>query len=250
MPRVPLSQVSTEAVVGTGHVLVSETFRSIQGEGKLVGVPSFFIRLSGCNLRCTWCDTPYASWKPEGQSKPVSTLVTAALQSHTRHVVVTGGEPMLFPEVDELCDGLASHGLHVTIETAGTLLRQPKCNLISISPKLSNSTPRIDPRDPGGAWAIRHEQRRLNIPVIQRLLSQYVDRQLKFVVNSSTDLAEVDHLLGELSGVAPEEVLLMPEGIAWPPANDQDWVIDACISRGWRYCSRLHIQLFGNRRGT
>ena len=250
MSSVPLNQMSGQAVIGAGRVVVSETFRSIQGEGKLTGIPSFFIRLSGCNLRCAWCDTPYASWKPEGEPRVVSTLVADALQSNVRHVVVTGGEPMLFPQVDELCGSLAAHGLHVTIETAGTILRHPICNLISISPKLSNSTPRTDPRDPSGEWAIRHEQRRLNAPVIQRLLDQYEQRQLKFVVGSPSDLAEVDQVVDQLSGIASEDILLMPEGIAWPPTCDQGWVIDACMSRGWRYCSRLHIQLFGNRRGT
>src|SRR5205085_5621445 len=100
---------------------LSELFYSIQGEGKLVGVPSVFIRTSGCNLRCTWCDTPYASWNPEGTQRTVAQLVEEA-QSHTaaRHVVLTGGEPMIAKEIRELATELKKLRYHITIETAAT----------------------------------------------------------------------------------------------------------------------------------
>src|SRR5688572_27987629 len=121
---------------------ISELFYSIQGEGKLIGVPSVFVRASGCNLRCTWCDTPYASWDPDGEEIAVDEIVRRVAQHEASHVVVTGGEPMIMPDVVELCDALKSHGHHVTIETAATVYKPAiKLDLASLSPKLSNSTP-------------------------------------------------------------------------------------------------------------
>lgn len=236
-------------------LLVSETFTSLQGEGKLTGVPSWFVRLSGCNLRCTWCDTPYASWKPEGDVRTIAELLDLARTSAVDHVVVTGGEPMIFKELPELCAQLRAQGMHITIETAGTVYPDEwvklACDLISISPKLANSAPsRTDPRDPLGVWNERHEERRTNIPVLRRLASDFPDRQLKFVVSSPGDLGEIEDLLARIGGIAPGDVMLMPEGVRPPAPGDTDWVVEACIQRGWRYCRRLHIDLFGNTRGT
>lgn len=234
----------------SGMLPISETFCSIQGEGKLTGVPSFFVRLSGCNLRCRWCDTPYASWSPLGSQRSVESLIDEAIGSRVGHAVLTGGEPLIFEGVTTLCAGLRARGVHVTIETAGTVCPEVRCDLMSISPKLDNSTPWNDPRDPEGTWAQRHEARRLNVGAIERLMALGDDRQLKFVVCQPGDLAEIDALVGRLKGVRGEDVMLMPEGVR-PPAREQtDWVVRACIERGWRYCQRLHIVLFGNTRGT
>lgn len=234
---------------------VSETFVSIQGEGKLTGVPSWFLRTSGCNLRCTWCDTPYASWNPEGTRRTLTDLAAEARNAKVKHAVLTGGEPMLFAALVPLTHALRDAGVHITIETAGTLAPPPPtplphCDLWSISPKLAHSTPRNDPRDPTGAWAARHEQRRLNIPALQLLLDAPGDHQLKFVVSNESDLAEIDDLLSKLTGWAPSDILLMPEGITTPTPAQRATVANVCLSRGFRYCARLHIELFGNTRGT
>ncbi len=236
-------------------ILISETFTSIQGEGALAGVPSWFCRFSGCNLRCVWCDTPYASWRPEGKKRSVDDLVAEAVAAGPRHAVITGGEPMLFGAVVPLCDRLRAAGMHVTIETAGTIDRDVPFDLMSISPKLSNSTPRGDPRDPGGAWADRHEARRIDPAVLQSLLDRAGPgsgrtRQIKFVVASPDDLGEIDDLLARLEGWRPEEIFLMPEGVVAPPADRRRFIVEACLGRGWRYGHRLHIELFGDTRGT
>jgi 7-carboxy-7-deazaguanine synthase len=232
---------------------ISETFFSVQGEGKLTGVPSYFIRVSGCNLRCGWCDTPYASWNPEGEPREIDALIHAARQSGAKHAVLTGGEPMLFDAIEPLSRGLRDAGFHITIETAGTIFRAPDavvCDLMSISPKLANSTPRNDARDPSGTWATRHESRRINLEALSSLISTSADRQLKFVVRTPADLPEIESLLASLPAVPPADVLLMPEGIAVPTPGSTQWVVETCLSRGWRYAHRLHVELFGHRRGT
>ena len=230
---------------------ISEEFFSVQGEGSLTGVPSYFVRVSGCNLRCAWCDTPYASWTPTGTRRSVDEIVAACLASGAKFAVITGGEPMLFDAVATLCARLHAAGIHITIETAGTIHRAVHCDLMSISPKLANSTPTAgDPRDQSGAWRERHEARRLNVPVLQQLVSGYATRQLKFVVSTPAQLGEIEALLARLTGWKPEEVMLMPEGVATPSREQTAWVVEACKSRGWRYCHRLHIELFGNTRGT
>jgi len=252
-----LPQPPSNDVAGSPRAIpVSETFYSIQGEGKLTGQPSYFIRTSGCNLRCTWCDTPYASWNPDGSPRAFEDLLAEARSRRATHVVLTGGEPMMFPQTPELTRVLRASGLHVTIETAGTLCPpNTECDLLSLSPKLANSTPRFDPsnpdpRDPKGVWAARHEQRRLNLPVLQQLLDRYPERQLKFVVQAESDLTEIEGLLSQLRGVLPRDVMLMPEGVVTPTPERKSWVAAACVARGWRYCQRLHVELYGNTRGT
>src|SRR6059058_1194240 len=90
---------------------VAEVFESVQGEGLWTGVPSTFIRVSGCNLRCVWCDTPYASWRPEGPVVSVGELVSRAVKAGHKHVILTGGEPMLFDAVEPLARKLKDAGL-------------------------------------------------------------------------------------------------------------------------------------------
>src|SRR4051812_46511091 len=146
---------------------ISELFYSIQGEGKLVGVPSVFVRASGCNLRCSWCDTPYASWNPEGEELSVAEIVRRGGGNGARHVVLTGGEPMIMTEIVELCDRLKERGHHITMETAATVFKEVRIDLASLSPKLANSTPT---QREGGRFAEAHERQRMNIGVIQRFI--------------------------------------------------------------------------------
>lgn len=226
---------------------ISEVFASIQGEGILAGVPSLFIRTSGCNLRCHWCDTPYASWNPEGEDWPLDKLLAwASSQPVFRHVVLTGGEPMIQPELPELARRLDGIGLHITIETAGTVYSELPCHLLSLSPKLANSTP---PPDAPDGWAARHERLRINEDVLLQLTSRY-EYQLKFVVSEPSDLDEV-HSLARLCRTPADRVLLMPE------ARNRDdlhmrgpWLAEVCKQTGYRYGPRLHVELYGDRRGV
>src|SRR5262245_49416768 len=230
-----------------GAVRISEIFYSIQGEGRLVGVPSVFIRTTGCNLRCRWCDTPYTSWRPEGKSWSVEKILVETAKYPTRHVVITGGEPLLAPEISELAQRLKERGAHITIETAATIFKPLDCDLISLSPKLANSTPW---KRAGGKFAALHERRRLNYGVMQKFLDAH-DHQLKFVVESRADFIEIGEILSQLKRVEPARVLVMAQGVTRGELNRKaKWIVELCKQHGYSFTPRLHIQLFGNRRGT
>jgi len=224
-------------------VFVAETFVSIQGEGTLAGVPSFFIRTSGCNLRCAWCDTPYASWHPDGRRRAVADLVAEAGASGRRHVVITGGEPLLQRELGALTRALAGAGHHITVETAGTLDPEFACTLLSVSPKTSNS-------DPEGRFRERHRRLRADTRPLRSLLGRHREHQLKFVVKDENDLPEVLALVATCAA-SPDRVLLMPEGRSGAEiALRQRAVAALCLRHGFRYSPRLQFDLFGGGRGV
>lgn len=226
---------------------IAEIFYSIQGEGILSGVPSAFVRTSGCNLRCTFCDTPYTSWEPQGETLSLEAILARLDEYPTRHVVLTGGEPLLPAEIVPLTQALRARGYHITIETAATIYRPVECDLASLSPKLANSTPH---ERAGGRYALKHDEQRLRVDVIRAFLERGA-YQLKFVVDTPADLAEIDALLAQLGQVDPGRVLLMPQGVTKAALDAKAlWVVDICKARGFRYCPRLHIDLFGNQRGT
>ena len=127
---------------------IAEVYASIQGEGQFAGTPSVFVRTTGCNLRCWFCDTPFTSWNPEGPFVSVADLFQQVAAFDIEHVVLTGGEPLLQPDSVPLCEQLLAAGHFVTIETAGTVYRPALASLMSISPKLANSSPsRADSAD-------------------------------------------------------------------------------------------------------
>jgi 7-carboxy-7-deazaguanine synthase len=224
---------------------ISEVFFSVQGEGSLLGVPSVFVRTSGCNLRCTWCDTPYTSWQPEGDEQSLESIVEEVRGYCAKHVVVTGGEPMIAPGVVELTSRLRDLGLHITIETAGTVCAPVRCDLMSISPKLSNSTPR---ERENGRWAAQHDRLRYQPDVLRKLMHGY-RYQLKFVVTSMDDIEEIRSIVRELDA-DPSGVILMPEGTEPGALRDRGrWMVEICKTEGWRFSPRLHVDLWGNRRG-
>lgn len=230
-------------------MLISEIFFSLQGEGQLIGVPSVFVRTSGCNLRCNWCDTPYASWQPEGKTMSVDEIVGAVAAHPAKHVVLTGGEPMIAPGIHELAFQLQERGYHLTIETAGTIPPTGiACDLASVSPKLAHSAPdaRLD-----DTWRKKHEALRWQPAVVASWMATR-DYQLKFVISSESDLAEMETMLAETGSVVPRhKVLLMPEGVTVEALRARTaWLAELCKQRGYRFAPRLHVELYGNRRGT
>jgi 7-carboxy-7-deazaguanine synthase len=230
-------------------MLIAEIFHSLQGEGELTGVPSVFVRTSGCNLRCAWCDTPYASWQPEGKPLAIDDIVAEVIKHPTRHVVLTGGEPMVASGIGDLASELKLLGRHVTIETAATIAPLGiACDLASLSPKLLNSAP--DARQ-HAAWRRKHEALRWQPTVVRAWLDAY-PYQLKFVVTQPADVEEIEQMLAQLQCEVPRhKVLLMPEGTTATAMQARaPWLSELCKQHGFRYTHRLQIELYGNRRGT
>jgi len=221
---------------------IAEIFYSIQGEGTLAGVPSVFVRSSGCNLRCSWCDTPYTSWNPEGAEMAVPDILDKVASYGAGHAVVTGGEPMIAKGIAELTEGLRKSGVHITIETAGTVFAPVECDLMSVSPKLANSTPL-------GEWAKQHDKLRIQIDVLRRLM-ELCEYQLKFVVANPKDLKEIRDIVSGTRAIAGR-VILMPEGVDPVKLREKAvWIAELCKQEGFRYGPRLHVDIWGDRRGV
>lgn len=220
---------------------VTEIFHSLQGEGLLSGVPSVFIRLAGCPLRCTWCDTAHAWDYGSGVEYDLQELIAEVQSFPCDQVVITGGEPMVGPDrgaregLVELTGRLKHAGKHITIETAGLVfVPNLACDLMSISPKLANSTP---------------NEAKLDAAVIRSLMDHY-DWQLKFVIGSPDDITEVRDVLDRLGSVEPAKVLLMPQARNRAELTERASIVaDLCLATGFRFGQRLQTQLWDNRRG-
>jgi 7-carboxy-7-deazaguanine synthase len=271
----------------------SETFYSLQGEGTFVGKPSVFFRMSGCPLRCVWCDTPYTSWNPEknqlDRDTAVNDILRQAYDNHCAHIVITGGEPFAQKKaLASVCDELREHQgwwssldeydyeiePYITIETAGIIFKQVDADLISISPKLSNSTPTEDEK-----WADKHDRSRINKEVILQFLEEY-PCQLKFVVDQPQDVEEIEQLLEDLVYnplskpnyhvmsepmnsprlgealkrvhlVEDANVMLMPQGKTADEVQGKSaWLAEICKDKGYVFSPRLHVDIWGDQRGV
>jgi 7-carboxy-7-deazaguanine synthase len=225
-------------------MVINEIFYSLQGEGFLAGVPSVFVRIAGCPLRCRWCDTKYAWSKEAGRQHSIDEIVKTIQQWPCQSVVITGGEPMVDPDLPQLVKELKAAGKHITIETAGiAYIPEMPCDLMSISPKLSNSMP-----DEVKLAAI-HKDSKLDLAVLRELISNY-NYQLKFVVDSEADLPEIEETLGRLSNVDSEKVMLMPQAATQQELLAKSpMVADLCKRTGYAFSQRLQIMLWDNRKG-
>ncbi|MBN2210261.1 MAG: 7-carboxy-7-deazaguanine synthase QueE [Sedimentisphaerales bacterium] len=220
---------------------VVEQFISLQGEGRWAGAPSVFIRLAGCPLHCRWCDTPYALAPDAGEERAIEDIVRSVQECMCRHVVVTGGEPLVAKGLEELLSALHQAGKYITLETSATEYREITCDLVSISPKLSNSTPLTRGEE--------HEARRLNPGAISRFITRH-QVQLKFVVDSEKDLAEIDELLTQLPPLLPEVIMLMPQAADRAAYLEKaPRVAQWCLERGWSFSPRLHLLLWNGQKG-
>jgi len=262
---------------------IAEIFHSLQGEGRLTGTESVFVRASGCNLRCWYCDTPYASWEPEGEELAVEEIVGRVEElarpggergTPAGHVVLTGGEPMMFAELVPLSEGLRRSGYHLTVETAATLYLPVACDLMSISPKLSNARRREEtPPFRGGrrtTFRSRHaprdgfphaEREAYDVPegdprplfspdVLRKLVGEY-DYQVKLVIHRPEDIEEAEQFLAAFPQIDRGRAMLMPQGT--DPAELEEkarWIEPYCRRHGLGFCPRRQIEWFGLRRGT
>ncbi len=174
-------------------------------------------------------------------------LDIASTDTKLKHVVITGGEPMLPVEIVALCQRLKQHPFHITIETAGTVDREIACDLMSVSPKMSNSTPDFSR---AGQWVEKHERSRRCPEVVTALIGR-CDYQVKFVVKTPDDLAEILEFLEDVPTIENEKVLLMPEGVSTDSLLAKvDWLEKICERHGFKLCQRQHIFWYGNQRGT
>jgi len=251
-----VSEIGSETKPESAALPINELFCSLQGEGKLAGVPSVFVRTSGCNLRCWFCDSYHTSWEPTGAWLAVDDLLERIEDFEVDHVVLTGGEPMIHDESVELLDRLGEEGYHTTVETNGTIHRETAIDLASISPKLASSTPTAE-KDPkgDGEWADRHESQRIDIEALSRLVDDY-ESQLKFVVTGRDDMDEIVELVDRVRShttttVRDADVLLMPEGVTRAQLDERrTTVAELAQEYGFRYTPRLHVDLWNDAPGT
>lgn len=230
-------------------------FHTIQGEGAMCGHPSVFVRLSGCNLRCKWknpdgssttCDTPHSSYDPEVNEVPIRKIIEEIRQYHCQNVVITGGEPFLQGNVVDLINELELNGFMVTVETNGTIYRETNATLISMSPKLKTSTFNPD-------WD--QETKRRNWDSICDFARYSKNIIFKFVVNSEEDVQEIinfretiwDRTKQEMNG----NIWLMPQGTSKEQFDQKsEWMIELCKKYNWRFTDRLHIRVWGSKKGV
>lgn len=226
-------------------IKVNEIFYSIQGEGTLAGLPCIFIRLSGCPLRCKWCDTKYAWDIDSGRDYTIDEIVAEAQNVKTNFVVITGGEPMINENLSALCTALKQNKKHITIETAGiNYLPALPIDLMSISPKLSNSIP------PQPKIASTHKHNYLNIPALQKLVKNY-PCQLKFVIEAESDIDEIYSILKDIPPINPEKLMLMPAAASRTQyLKNAPIIAQLCKKHNFRFSPRLQTILFDNQPGT
>ncbi len=220
---------------------INEFFYALQGEGQLAGTPSVFIRLAGCPLRCRWCDTAYARDFQAGTDHTPESLLARMADFPTRHLVVTGGEPLAHEGLAAFLEVFAKAGYRITLETAALrFVADLPISLISISPKLSNS---VDPDAPVA------ETDRLNIDAIGALIDAY-RWQLKFVVDRPQDLDDIADCLGRLGPVDPERICLMPQAARRDAYIEKSiWLAEYCLQAGFCFSPRLHVMLHNGRPG-
>ncbi len=176
--------------MGTITFPIIEIFYSLQGEGKLAGVPSTFIRLAGCNLRCPWCDTKYAWSYSHTERLAVDKILNRVSQFSTNYIVITGGEPLIHRNLHILLKLLSAKDFHITVETNGSLYRKFHCDLLSLSPKIpyKNYKPNT----------------------LKRLISQCDDYQVKLLVADKNDIADVFEFENRFRFIDRKRIYLMP----------------------------------------
>ena len=241
---------------------ISELFFSIQGEGKRIGCPSYFIRTNYCNLRCKFsggnlCDSYYTSWFPEDDYNRGDIALSEIINDYkiygARDIVITGGEPTIhLKEINALCSEIKklNSKVFITVETNGTFIGDfiDYINLISISPKLKSSVPI------GTEFEKIHEQNRINIDVFKEYNENYkkglYDIQWKFVITNESDVNEVFELRDQV-GFDENDIFLMPEGITKKDLeHNRSMTMELCKKYNLNYTDRLQVLVWGDKRGV
>lgn len=232
---------------------VNELFYSIQGEGTFTGRPSIFIRTSGCNLACIFCDTPYTSHDPEQEYLEVWEIVQKIeeLRPDCHHIVITGGEPMMQKDLPDLVNSLKKRGNMITIETNGTIWNpEVKPDLFSVSPKTSNSIPYDIQHEKKDFLIRKHIKHNAFEHSIPPLIESGIDYQMKFVIQSREDLKEIEEFNSKFN-IPNSNVFLMPEGTTRESQRNKAFTIaEICKEYGYNFCPRVHIEIWGPKRGV
>jgi 7-carboxy-7-deazaguanine synthase len=229
---------------------INEIFYSIQGEGFLAGTPSIFIRVADCPLNCRWCDTKYAFEEADAKDYSIEQIIKKIQQWDCRHIVITGGEPMINPdlskriELPDLVQAVKDLDKYITIETNGiAFIPEMPCDLMSISPKLSNTIPN------DSETARFHDESRLDLAILSVLLDEY-DYQIKFVVDSEDDLPEIQETIEKIGNVNLHRVMLMPQAKTRVDfIQKAPMVAELCKKTGYAFSPRLQIVLWNTSKG-
>ena len=243
-------------------VAVNEMYPCVQGEGKFTGIPHLLIRTTGCRLRCqfanSFCDTWHNSWKPEKGNTTFNDIIKLYKDNpQIKHTMLTGGGPLMNAQLaQEICRIAKSFRHHITIETEGSEFAQTVADCISLSPKLSNSTPRpgtIMPylnREVTEKDKIQHEKWRTNTEAMLQLINSHPDYQLKPVISDEATLQEFLILQKQLN-VPNDKCWLMPEGMDNETLQkNRKWLVEFCTKFGYNYTDRLHVVIYGDKRGV
>lgn len=237
-------------------------FHTVQGEGKFMGRPCVFCRLSGCNLRCAWtnsdstittCDTTHASFYATKCLKTIGETVDEITKYNCDYVVITGGEPYLQKNLKHLVDRLKAKGLSVGVETNGTLFFETAMDFISISPKLRASCSSEE-------FGAMQEKKRIDIDSFASYVINH-ECQFKFVYNSEEDIKEIldirDKVQEKVNSIGRSDIdinsliCLMPQGVTSEALTSRSFgAIDNCKKYGWQYSDRLHIRVWGQKKGV
>jgi 7-carboxy-7-deazaguanine synthase len=216
------------------EIRITELFYSIQGEGLGAGVPCAFIRLVGCPLQCRFCDTAYSLDANAGEKVSIDEIIERLKEFKASYAVITGGEPMISPHLGRLCEKIKELDCHITIETSGIKYAPAlPCDLMSISPKLSNAYENKEDKD-----------KYLKIDQLQKLIDNY-NYQLKFVIDKKDDIAEVHLLIKELKNIDRKKVLLMPQAKTVSEyIGKSPMVAELCKENNFVFSPRLQL-IFG-----
>lgn len=240
---------------------ILEMYGCLQSEGKFTGIPHLLIRTTGCTMRCQFsetdfCDSHYTSWSPEkGKFSLNSVIELMKSNPQIKHTMITGGSPTMHPALlKDLCLIAKSYGHYITIETEGSQFVGTTGDFISLSPKLSNSKPRIGTVQPNGkvveeSHLKRHEKHRRNYSAMQQMIESHADYQLKPVVSSLDDMEEIEFIIDALS-IPKNKVYLMPAGGTEADLKEKrGWLMEYCWKEGYNYTDRIHITAYGDKRG-
>ena len=214
---------------------VSEIFTSVQGEGPSVATPSVFVRLQGCSVGCAWCDTKYSWDAGRGEELTLESVLRRVKDAGPRNVVVTGGEPLEHPALVPLVSALHALSRRIEIETAG----------VAMPPDLA-----VD------QWNVSLKLAHSGVPLERRLIAAAIERfrdlgaWFKFVVGDERDLDEVLAIQSR-HALPSERILLMPLGLRREEQESlMPDVISWCTRHDFRFSPRLHILVWGPRRGV